>query len=331
MTVQGSVLISAHFMPKNDFAQPDSWHVLIIGLPLTEDAFDLGAGLTIRRLLRALSTFDLAAAGAVGLREWAVLEPLAASATAEIVSPTRAATLPGYDALNKCWLASALLVIRGFARHLCPAVSAYSWNFIAGHESETSDSFRQQMAEEGVKSAAYHPRFSLSPFQGGILDYHLQLLAPKEVRTIPFDSSEAQWFSIHLEKFNQLAAKDERFRFGLEACVDWRYAKDRRAAIARLWAGIESWFGISSELVYRISLLASTVVAPRGPERLAALQRLKKLYGIRSKAVHGEPLADDVLSLGLGESFELLRTLVLDAVERGQLRDDADYQSELLC
>jgi hypothetical protein len=47
--------------------------------------------------------------------------------------------------------------------------------------------------------------------------------------------------------------------------------------------------------------------------------------------VHGELLADDVLSLGLGESFELLRTLLLDAVERGQLRDDADYHSELLC
>jgi hypothetical protein len=165
-----------------------------------------------------------------------------------------------------------LLVIRGFTRHFCPAVSAYSWNFIAGHQSETSDSFRQQ-----------------------------------------------------------LAAKDERFRFALEACVDWRYAKDRRAAIARLWAGIESLFGISSELVYRISLLASTVVAPRGLERLAAFQRLKKLYGIRSKAVHGEPLADSVLSLGLSESFELLRTLLLDAVERGQLRDDADYLSELLC
>jgi hypothetical protein len=113
--------------------------------------------------------------------------------------------------------------------------------------------------------------------------------------------------------------------------VDWRYAKDHRAAIARLWAGIESLFGISSELVYRISLLASTVVAPRGPERLGAFQRLRKLYGIRSKAVHGEPLTDDVLRLGLGESFELLRTLLLDAVERDKLRDEADYHSELLC
>ena len=41
MTVQGSVPISSHFMPKNDSTQPDSWHVLIIDLPLTEDVFDL--------------------------------------------------------------------------------------------------------------------------------------------------------------------------------------------------------------------------------------------------------------------------------------------------
>jgi hypothetical protein len=64
---------------------------------------------------------------------------------------------------------------------------------------------------------------------------------------------------------------------------------------------------------------------------LSVFHRLKKLYGIRSKAVHGEPLTDDVLRLGLSESFELLRTLLLGAVERGQLRDDADYHSELLC
>jgi len=41
MTVQGSVPISSHFMPKNDSTQPDSWHVLIIDLRLTEDVFDL--------------------------------------------------------------------------------------------------------------------------------------------------------------------------------------------------------------------------------------------------------------------------------------------------
>ena len=51
---------------------PEAWHVLICGLALDGDYFELGEGITIRRLPNALSVFDLAAAGAVGFREWAV-------------------------------------------------------------------------------------------------------------------------------------------------------------------------------------------------------------------------------------------------------------------
>src|SRR5579871_6463630 len=98
-------------------AYPDVWNVLVCGLPLAEDSFDLGSSLTLRRIVAPLSVFDLAAAGAVGFREWAILEPLAPAATAEIVSPVSGASAPGYDALNKCWLVSSLLVLRGFADH----------------------------------------------------------------------------------------------------------------------------------------------------------------------------------------------------------------------
>ena len=106
---------------------------------------------------------------------------------------------------------------------------------------------------------------------------------------------DAEWVSGHLEKFNSLAAEDERFRFALESAVDWRYAKDPRAGIARLWAGIESLFGISSELVHRVSLFAATVLMPRGEGCVGEFKRLKKLYGMRSKAVHGEPLHETEL------------------------------------
>jgi hypothetical protein len=76
------------------------WHALVCGLPLAEDRFELGSSIVLQRLLNPLSVFDLAAAGAVGFREWATLEPLAPVATAELISPTSAVTLPGYDALN---------------------------------------------------------------------------------------------------------------------------------------------------------------------------------------------------------------------------------------
>jgi hypothetical protein len=309
---------------------PDCWFVLVCGLPLAADNLNLGRSFVIRRLVNPLSVFDLAAAGAVGFREWAVLEPLAASATAEMVSPKNAADTPGYDALNKCWLASALLVLRGYARHICPAASSYSWNFIAGHQKQTSDVFRDQLHEEGVDKAVFEPRAALPRFQGGLLDYHLRVYLPREAKAVPLSDEDAEWIRNHFERFNRMAAEDERFRFALESAVDWRYAKDSRAAIARLWAGIESLFGISSELVHRVSIFAATVLEPRGAARVDAFKRLKKLYGMRSKAVHGEPLKDEELVESLQQSYDILRSLLLDAISRGRVRGEDDYLQELL-
>jgi Apea-like HEPN len=317
-------------MTSTNEAAPETWHVLICGLPLAELRFDVGSNLTLSRLQAPLTVFDLAAVGAVGFREWAALEPLAPSATAEITSRADAAMTPGYDALNRCWLISALLVIRGFARHICPACSSYSWNSIAGHQKSVSHLFREQLVEEGPVKAVFEPRGSLPAFHGGLLDYHMRLLIPKETRSTPFDMTEAAWLSSYFERFNQLAADNERFRFALEAAVDWRYAKDPRAAISRVWAGVESLLGISSELVYRIALNSATVVASRGPERVAAFKKIKAVYGVRSKAVHGEPIADDKLSTGLYDSFEILRALLLDAVERGAVRSEDDFFQDLL-
>jgi hypothetical protein len=110
----------------------------------------------------------------------------------------------------------------------------------------------------------------------------------------------------------------------------WRYAKDPRAAVARLWSGVESLPGINSELVYRVALSAATIVASRGPNRIAAFKKVRALYGVRSKAVHGEPITQENLFTGLHDSFEILRALLLDAVERGAIRAEDDFFRELL-
>ena len=310
--------------------EPENWHVLVVGLPLIDQGYDLGESISVARLVNPLSVFDLAAVGAVGFREWATLEPLASGATAEIISPTKKASLPGYDALNKCWLASALLVLRGFARHLCPAVSGYSWNFIAGHQKQHSETFKVQIAEEDVERAIYHPRDSLPEFQGGLLDYHLNMLIPSEIREDALDQTEADWIKENFQPFNLLASSSERFRFGLEAAVDWRFTKDSRSAMSRLWSGIESILGIKSELVYRISLLASTILSPKGPERIISYKQVKELYNLRSKAVHGDTINNEKLMTGVHQSYELLRLLLLDAVEQGSIRSDDEWLEELL-
>ncbi len=315
---------------ENNNKVPSEYYILVWNMDMDESEYILGESLLLRRIPLKISVFDLAAVGAVGFREWAILEPMADNLTAEIVSPQDAVRLPGYDALNKGWLASVLFVLRGFANHMCPAVSTYSWSMVAGHQKSTSKAFQEQLREEGVQHAVYNRCRSLPPFKGGLLDYHTHIWVPKSIMTKTFTTSDAEWIKKNYSTFNKMASESERFKFALEAAVDWRFAKEKRSAIARIWSGIESIFEINAELSFRIPLYASTIMADRGKERLKAFERVKKLYNIRSKAVHGAPIKDSELDIGIEGSFSLLRDLILKSVELENVPSSQDFLHELL-
>jgi len=150
-----------------------NWYILTVGLPHIPAPIPLASGVSLRPINEPLTVFDLAAAGATGFQGWAVLEPIATACTCEIESAVDANISPGYDTLNRAWLASALLVLRGFTRHLCVACSRYSWNIIAGHQKRHSATFQKQLQDEGVEPAVFTPRDDLPKFQGQLLDYHL--------------------------------------------------------------------------------------------------------------------------------------------------------------
>lgn len=273
---------------------PDAWCVLVCRLPLAGGGdLSLGASLTLRRLPHALSISDLAALGASGFHDWAALAPFAAVATAEIVAPTNAADSPAFDALRRWWLVSALLVIRGFAFHVCPTCSAYPWSRIAGHRARSSPALNDPLAGEAGK-AGVHPRENLPKFQGRLLDCHPGLLAPQVRDSALFDSREAAGFAENFERFDRLA----------------------------------SLVGTDSRLVYRVAQRVAAVIAPRGPERLAAFKKMKTLNDLKPEASHEAPADAGDLLANLQASFEALRALLLDAVERGGVRTEADFQHE---
>lgn len=306
-----------------------NWYILLAGLPRLPEPVQLSPGLTLRPLGSPLSVFDLAAAGAVGFREWAILEPIAHACTSEIESEKDAVTLPGYDTLNRAWLTSALLVLRGFSSHLPLACSRYSWSVIAGHTQRTSSILRNQQREESVDAPASNSRQTLPPFQGRLLDFHLRLLVNPGARVDGVGADDSTWISAHFNTFNRLASESASFRLGLEAAIDWRYAKEPREAVARLWSGIEALFGINSELVFRISLLGSSLLTPRGDQRKARFDDIKKLYGLRSKAVHGGQISEEKLLIAMGESYNLLRELLLLAIEKGHTLGTDDFEKAL--
>ena len=138
-------------------------------------------------------------------------------------------------------------------------------------------------------------------------------------------SDDAAWTVAHFETFNRLASESEAFRLALEAAIDWRHSKDPRLAIGRVWSGIEAVFGVTSELVYRISLLAASLLEERGRSRKSRFQAVKKLYGLRSKAVHGEPLPKEQLVTALNDSYQLLRELLLLTIEKGHVLSEDDF------
>ena len=307
-----------------------NWYVLVYGLQLEHSPMHLGSGLTLLNLGAPLTVFDLAAAGAAGFSAWATLEPFAPGCMCEIESAVDAATKPGFDALNRAWLVSATLVLRGFGRHLCLACSAYPWSTIAGHQKRTAGVFKAQMAEEGVQAAVHQSRRELPTFKGQLLDYHLHPFSTASFKDVPVTSADARWIKRHFDTFNKLAHESERFSFSLESAVDWRFQKDRRAAIARLWSGIEAVFGIEQELVFRVSLTIASLLAPRGEERLSKFEAVKKLYATRSKAVHGESLSEDALSAAIGESYDILRLLLMHQVELGRVFTKKDCERAVL-
>lgn len=305
-----------------------NWYILLWNLDVEDPVCQLGPGVSIRRLDCHISVFDLAATGAAGFREWAMLEPFLPKCISEIETAQDAATKLGYDTLNRAWLASALLKLKGYNAHLPLACSSYSWNVIAGHQERTKWIFEEELKEKGVASAVNSSRRDLPPFKGQLLELHTKFLVPDNAKTT-LVKEDTYWIRDNYETFNSLAAESESFRFALAAAVSWQYSSDPRVAIAQLWSGIEAVFGISSELVYRISLLIASLLEPRGVARQTRFARVRKLYEARSKAVHGEELSNDKLTKAMLESFDILSKLLLVNVEKGRPFTQEDFEEAI--
>ena len=215
----------------------------------------------------------------------------------------------------------------GLTSHHCLACCSYSWNIIAGHQERTSEVFRKQLAKEGIDAAVFESERNLPLFKGGLLDYHINILNPTYKGVDLIDENTVKWINTNFDTFNRLAFESEKFRFALEAAIDWRYSNNCRMAVARLWTGIEAIFGMKSELVYRISVLASSLLVERGDARLEKFRSIKRLYNIRSKAVHGDKISDEILINATIESYKLLRDLLFYIVKKGKCLTEDEMDS----
>ncbi len=290
-------------MEKNE-----TWFVLGNGIEIDTQEINFLPSLKINKIKDSLSVFDLAAAGSKGFREWAMLEPISTSCQFEIVSGDLEINT-GYDTLNRAWLLNTLLVLRKKLKISSVACCSYSWNEIAGFQQRSSGNDLQ-----------------LPPFKGNLLDFYTQIIQLPKIENRKVEGTDVEWIKNHFEIANSLASKYEKFRFALETINSWRYAKDIKSALAIIWAAIESILGVSSEIVFRISLNIASVLVAKGEERLNKFNQIRKLYDLRSKVVHGSELKPEQTAMAVEESFLLLSDLVVNMIEKNRILTKSDFE-----
>ncbi|PHQ27891.1 HEPN domain-containing protein [Leeuwenhoekiella nanhaiensis] len=269
------------------------WHVLVNGLRLKSASEDLLENIWINNIFDKFSIFDLASLGATGFRNWTMLEGRTVDCIEIVVTDEN---LPdcGYDLLNRAWLVSALFILKNYSRCTPLAYLDHSWVKISG------------INKTGPLE---------NNFIGGLLDEHkVNNWAPQSSKTLVEDEDLA-WIRDNYEKVNRLANESDIFREAITTICDWRAQPNYRAAIALLWSSIESIVKVDREITFQSSLYISTILNPKGDSRYEAFKKLKKLYGLRSRIVHGSPIKEKDVIKAMAESYDLLRELIFYMIE----------------
>ena len=289
----------------------ECWYILGYGIEIESHEIEIRPNLRIKKINSEISIFDLAAIGAKGFREWTLLERLSSFYSFEIESIDDGIN-SGYDVLNRAWLLNTLLVLKMKLKANCVACSSYSWNEVAGFQKRSSEN-----------------NLTLAPFKGHLLDFHTSIIHLPNLESLKINLSDIEWIKKYYETTNSLASVNSNFRFAIETINSWRYSKDLRSSIAIIWAAIESIIGVSSEIVFRLSLNISSILEIRGEARLNKFNQIKQLYKLRSKVVHGSELNDIQTITAIEGSFLLLCELVTYMIENNKTITDKDFENAI--
>ncbi len=126
------------------------------------------------------------------------------------------------------------------------------------------------------------------------------------------------WLNSHFQTARHLL-ENPAFQTAVHSLASFHWHTHPRAQLALIWSGIESIFGIESELVFRVSLYLARFLAPDDQsERSKLFGKVKKLYKQRSAAVHGSDMKGDSQN-AVRDSSDLLRRLVRRCAETNGL------------
>lgn len=149
-----------------------------------------------------------------------------------------------------------------------------------------------------------------------VVDYRILAPLGKDARVL--SEAECMWLESNFGKAQSLLAQ-HGLQNAVHCLATYHWHSLPRAQLALLWAGIEGLFGVDSEIVFRVSLYTAKFLAPGDVDLQKTLfSDVKRLYNVRSKAVHGGKLKGDPHE-SVSESVELLRRLIVACIERNCL------------
>lgn len=149
-----------------------------------------------------------------------------------------------------------------------------------------------------------------------VIDYRRLTITGDEVRALT--EAECVWLEANFGNAQGLLSQ-HGLQNAVHCLATYHWHSLPRAQLALLWAGIEGLFGVDSEIVFRVSLYTAKFLAPDSTlVQRKIFSDVKRLYTVRSKAVHGGRFKNDP-SDSVAESVELLRQLIVACIEGNRL------------
>lgn len=134
-------------------------------------------------------------------------------------------------------------------------------------------------------------------------------------------SEDAKWILTYFSKARSMLDNDS-FQTAVHCLASYRWHSVPRIKIAVIWAGIEGLFGVQAELKFRMSVCIARFLFPDDPEaRQDIYNATKKLYNIRSAAVHGSKIKGGITT-AVEDSADILCKLLVRCTEIGSLPDE---------
>jgi hypothetical protein len=174
------------------------------------------------------------------------------------------------------------------------------------------------------------PLFSVS--EGLVPTYSLAnrtpIIRPVE-KTQVVSLDRLSWARAHEGRFSGLI-NDPQFSAAMLCYGNAHYLPDLKVRIMLLWAGIEGLLAVDSELNRRLALYATLLMQGSVEEKSIYFAKVKRAYGLRSKAVHGAHLPPAKLQEGYIVASTILVELLARCVELGRVPSQDEFDRAAL-